>query len=199
MRHGICRGSLPFFIHSMPRYHREIMSLTRSRKCGAGIGLLAFLFAIQASAQSSPPATADVTLKGKQIEIKYSRPSMRGRKIMGDLVPYGQVWRTGANDATSLVTPVDLNIGGTNVPAGQYTIFSLPSEGAWKLIINKQTGQWGLEYHEDQDLARINMEKSKPPQTVEQFTISWKKKNEDTADLVFEWENTRVSVPVTAK
>lgn len=160
----------------------------------------AAVVALQASAQvSSPPATADVTLKGKQIEIKYGRPSMRGRKIMGELVPYGQVWRTGANEATSLVTPVDLNIGGTNVPAGKYTLFTLPSEGAWKLIVNKETGQWGLTYHHDQDLARIGMEKSKTPQPVEQFTISWKKKSENTADLVLEWENTHLSVPVTAK
>ena len=147
----------------------------------------------------SPPATAEVTLKGKQITIKYSRPSMRGRKIMGDLVPYGQVWRTGANDATALTTPIDLNIGGTNVPAGNYTIFTLPSADTWKLIINKQTGQWGLEYHEDQDLARVDMQKSQLSAPVEQFTISFKKKGEDSADLVLEWETTRLSVPVHAK
>lgn len=183
-----------------PRYHRKIMNVIRRSKSITGIGPLALIFASYASPQAtSPPATADVTLKGKQIEIKYSRPSMRGRKIMGDLVPYGQVWRTGANEATSLVTPIDLNIGGTNVPAGKYTLFTLPTEGTWKLIINKQTGQWGLEYHEDQDLARIDMQKSKPAQTIEQFTISWKKKGDNMADLVLEWENTRLSVPVTAK
>jgi hypothetical protein len=176
------------------------MNVIRCSKCIAGIGPLALLFASYASAQAtSPPATADVMLKGKQIEIKYSRPSMRGRKIMGDLVPYGQVWRTGANEATSLVTPINLNIGGTNVPAGKYTLFTLPSEGTWKLIINKQTGQWGLEYHQDQDLARIDMQKSKLAQPVEQFTISWNKKGDNLADLVLEWENTRLSVPVTAK
>ena len=147
----------------------------------------------------SPPATAEVTLKGKQITIKYSRPSMRGRKIMGDLVPYGKVWRTGANDATALTTPIDLNIGGTNVPAGQYTIFTLPSADTWKLIVNKQTGQWGLEYHEDRDLARIDMQKSQLSKPVEQFTISFKKKSEDSADLVLEWETTKLSVPVHAK
>lgn len=147
----------------------------------------------------SPPATAEVTLNGKQITIKYSRPSMRGRKIMGDLVPYGKVWRTGANDATALTTPIDLNIGGANVPAGNYTIFTLPSADTWKLIINKQTGQWGLEYHEDQDLARVDMQKSQLSTPVEQFTISFKKKSPDSADLVLEWETTRLSVPVSAK
>lgn len=147
----------------------------------------------------SPPATADVTLKGQQVTISYSRPSMRGRKIMGELVPYGQVWRTGANEATTLSTPVDLNIGGTNVPAGKYTLWTLPTASEWKLIINKQTGQWGTEYDQSQDLARVSMQKTMLSQPVEQFTISWDKKSGDSADLVLEWEKTRVSVPVKAK
>src|SRR5215471_20221170 len=91
------------------------------------------------SKRPSPPGTAQVTLKGKKITIDYSRPSMRGRKIMGDLVPYGQVWRTGANEATTFVTEGDVKVGDASVPAGHYTLFSLPSEGTWKLIINKQT------------------------------------------------------------
>lgn len=160
------------------------------------------LLAGAAAAQNnmpSPPATADVTLKGQQITISYSRPSMRGRKIMGGLVPYGQVWRTGANEATTLTTPVDLNIGGTNVPAGKYTLWTLPTASEWKLIINKQTGQWGTEYDESKDLARVKMQKSALSQPVEQFTISWDKKGDDSADLVLEWEKTRVSVLVKAK
>lgn len=91
----------------------------------------------------SPPGTADVTLKGKQISITYHRPLIRGRKIMGGLVPYGEVWRTGANEATTLKTAADLNIGGANVPAGTYTLYSLPSEGVWKLIINRH---WAVGY-----------------------------------------------------
>ena len=146
----------------------------------------------------SPPGTAEVTLNGKQVTITYHRPSMRGRKIMGGLVPYGQVWRTGANEATTLKSGADLDIGGANVPAGTYTLYTLPSEETWKLIINKQTGQWGTEYNESQDLARVNMQKQKCPQ-VEQFTISWKKNAASSADLVLEWETTRLSVPVHAK
>ncbi len=147
----------------------------------------------------SPPGTADVTLNGKQITIKYSRPSMRGRKIIGDLVPYGKVWRTGANEATALSTPIDLNIGGANVPAGNYTIYTLASTSTWKLIINKQTGQWGTEYNEGQDLARVDMQKSQLSSPVEQFTISFKKQSANSADLVLEWETTRLSVPIHAK
>ncbi len=150
-------------------------------------------------ARMSPHETADVTLAGKQITISYGRPSIRNRKIMGELVPYGKVWRTGADEATTLTTPVDLNIGGTEVSAGKYTLWTLPSEGTWKLIINKETGQWGTKYDQAQDLARVDMRKSALPQPVDEFTISWDKKGDGAADLVLEWENTRVSVPVRAK
>ncbi len=151
------------------------------------------------SKRPSPPGTAEVTLKGKKITIEYSRPFMKGRKIMGDVVPYGKVWRTGANEATALTTEADLSIGGTNVPAGKYTLYTLPSEGTWKLIINKQTGQWGTAYKEDQDLARVDMEKSKLSEPVEQFTVSFKQKGADAADLVLQWETTQLSVPVKVK
>ncbi len=157
---------------------------------------------IVASAQGdriSPHDTADVTLNGKQVTVSYGRPSMRSRKIMGGLVPYGKVWRTGADEATMLVTQVDLVIGGTAVAAGKYTLWTLPSDGAWKLIINKQTGQWGTKYDASQDLARVPMQNSHLERLVEQFTMSWKKRGEDTADLVLEWENTRASVEIQAK
>jgi hypothetical protein len=144
----------------------------------------------------SPAGTAEVTLEGKAIVIAYSRPYIKGRKIMGGLVPYGQVWRTGADDATSLKTPVDLEIGGTKVPAGSYTLYTLPSESGWKLIINKQTGQWGTEYDESKDLARVDMKKSGLASPLEQFTISFVKKDAKAAELTLEWENTKLSVPV---
>jgi hypothetical protein len=151
------------------------------------------------SKRPSPPGTAEVTLKGKKITIEYSRPYLKGRHVGKELAPFGEVWRTGANEATSLVTETDLTIGGTRVPAGKYTIYSLPSEGTWKLIINKQTGQWGTEYHEDQDLARIDMQKTALPQPVEQFTISFDKKSDTSANLNLDWENNRVFVTVKAE
>ena len=151
------------------------------------------------SQRPSPPGTAEVTLKGKKVTIEYSRPFLKGRHVGQELAPYGKVWRTGANEATSLVTEVGLNIGGANVPAGKYTLYSLPSEGTWKLIISKQTGQWGTVYKEDQDLVRIDMQKSQLPQPVEEFTISFDKKSDTSTDLVMEWENLKLSVPVNAK
>src|SRR4029077_6294844 len=167
---------------------------------GVAFAVLAATMAIaqDKSKRPSPPGTAEVTLKGKKISIDYSRPSLKGRKVGQELAPYGQVWRTGANEATALNTEVDLNIGGVKVPAGKYTLYTLPSEGTWKLIINKETGQWGTKYDQSQDLARVDMKKSALPNSVEQFTISFDKKG-DAADLNLDWENTRVSVAVKAE
>jgi hypothetical protein len=147
----------------------------------------------------SPHESASVTLKGKKITIDYGRPFLKGRKVGQELAPYGKVWRTGADEATALTTEIDLNIGGVKVPAGKYTLYTLPSEGTWKLIINKQTGQWGTKYDESQDLGRVDMEKSALPQSVEQFTISFSADKEGTAYLNLDWENTRVSVVVKAE
>ncbi len=128
------------------------------------VAIFTTIMAAQGNKPASPPGEA--TLKfddGHTVTIQYSRPSMRGRKIFGGLVPYDEVWRTGANAATSLKTDVDLNIGGANVPAGSYTLYSLPGMTSWKLIINKQTGQWGTEYSQSQDLARVDMKVSQLP------------------------------------
>ena len=151
------------------------------------------------SKRPSPPGTTECTIKGKKVSISYSRPSLRGRKaIGGELVPYDKVWRTGANEATTLTTEIELNIGGAKVPAGTYTLYTLPSQDSWKLIINKQTGQWGTEYNQDQDLARVPMTKTEIVVPVEQFTISLDQDNNASADLVMEWEKTRLTVLVKA-
>jgi len=151
------------------------------------------------SKRPSPHDSTEVTLKGKKITIEYGRPYLKGRKVGQELAPYGKVWRTGADEATAITTETDLTIGGVKVPAGKYTLYTLPSEGTWKLIINKETGQWGTKYDESQDLARIDMKKSPLPQPVEQFTISFNKTSDAAADLNLDWENTRVSVAVKAE
>lgn len=145
----------------------------------------------------SPPGQATFTFAdGNTVTIDYSRPSMRNRKIFGGLVPFDQVWRTGANAATSLKTTADLNIGGTNVPKGSYTIYSLPGMNSWQLIINKQTGQWGTEYNQGQDLGRIPMQVKQRSAGLELFTISFDKTSGTEATLKLEWENTIASVDV---
>jgi hypothetical protein len=141
---------------------------------------------------ASPRDTAAMTYAGERVYVDYGRPSMRGRTIMGGLVPYGQVWRTGANAATTLVTTRDWRIGGTLVPAGTYTLYTLPGETEWQLIVNRQTGQWGTEYDQAQDLARIPMRVERTAAPVEQFTINLVAGS--PAQLVMEWENTRASV-----
>jgi len=123
----------------------------------------------------SPPAKAACKLAdGKTITVAYSSPRMRGRKIFGDLVPYGEVWRAGADDATSFVTSADLVVGGKNVPAGSYTLFVLPTQNKWTLIVSKQTGEFGIPYPGEQlDFARMEMKLSKLPSPLENFTISF--------------------------
>jgi hypothetical protein len=176
----------------------------QGKRLAVGVSCL-LLVAVAAIAQQdkskrpSPPATAQVELKGKKVTIDYSQPSLKGRKVGQELAPYGKVWRTGANEATSLITEVALNIGGVKVPAGKYTLYTLPAEGTWKLIINKQTGQWGTQYDESQDLARVDMKKSQVPQPVERFTIAFDKKSANAAELNLDWENTRVTVAVKAE
>lgn len=167
-------------------------------RLAAALAGFAFMLGAQ-EPRISPPATAQVTLSDKTVSIAYSRPSIRGRKIMGGLVPYGEVWRTGANEATTLKTAVDLTIGGVSVPAGAYTLYSLPSESGWKLIINKQTGQWGTEYDKSQDLARVDMTRSTLAKPVEMFTMAFDKTGPASADLVLTWELTKLTVAVKAK
>ena len=165
----------------------------------------ATLLASKACAQEkasrpSPAAKAECKLTdGKTITVNYSSPRMKGRKIYGGLVPYGQVWRAGANEATTFVTDTDLNIGGTTVPAGSYTIFAVPGEDKWSLVISKKTGEWGTQYPgPENDLARIDMKVAKLPSPVENFTIAFDE-NAGNCTLRMDWETTRASVNIAKK
>jgi len=177
--------------------------MQNSRACY--VALMIAIVAIGLAAQEkkaplSPPGTASLSFAdGKTVTIDYSRPSMRNRKIFGELVPYGQIWRTGANSATSFKTDANLTIGGTTVPAGSYTLYTIPNETGWKLIINKQTGQWGTDYDEKQDLARVDMKVANNAAPTEQFTISLDKTGGNSATLKLDWANTTASVSVSEK
>jgi hypothetical protein len=148
----------------------------------------------------SPPAKAECTLSdGKTITVNYSSPRMRGRKIYGGLVPFGQIWRAGANAATTFVTTADLSVGGKDVPAGSYTIFTVPEENKWTLVISKKTGEWGLAYPgPSDDLARIDMKVSKLDAPLENFTIAFDKAG-NGCTLRMDWEGTRASVEIAKK
>jgi hypothetical protein len=148
----------------------------------------------------SPPASATCDLgNGKTIKTDYSSPRMKGRKIYGDLVPYGEVWRTGANEATTFVTNTDLDVGGKTVPAGSYTIFTVPNPDKWTLIVNKKTGEWGIPYkYQSDELGRANMKVSNLPSPSENFTISYDKAG-NGCTMNIDWATTRASVEITAK
>ena len=148
---------------------------------------------------ASPPAVAEVSLAGKTLTIHYSSPRMRGRKIMGDLVPYNTEWRTGANAATTLVTPVDLMIGDLKVPAGTYTLFTLPSAGTWQFIVSKKTGEWGIPYTAGSDLGRTPMMKTSLAAPLEDMTIAFEHTEGNKTQLHVKWETTDVYVPVVAQ
>jgi hypothetical protein len=167
--------------------------------------LLTFLmlvFALLSSGQTkdksqrpSPPAQAQCKFTdGKGVTIDYSSPRMKGRKIFGDLVPYGEVWRTGANEATSFVTTANLTVGNTRVAAGSYTIFTVPDQNRWTLIINKKTGEWGIPYkYESDELGRVDMKVSQTASPVEDFSIAFDQ-NGSACTLNISWENTKASV-----
>jgi len=143
----------------------------------------------------SPRDTTRFDAGGRRVYVDYGRPAMRGRRIMGGLVPFGRVWRTGANAATTLVTEADLTIGTASVPRGTYTLYTLPTATGWTLIVNRQTGQWGTEYDPSRDLVRIPMQTTTLRQPVEQFTIALERGRAGAGMLVLSWENTRATVP----
>jgi Protein of unknown function (DUF2911) len=168
------------------------------------LALAVFVFVSHArqdkSSRPSPPANASLDLGGgKSITIDYSSPRLKGRKLGKDLAFYGQVWRTGANEATTFVTTSDITVGGKPVPAGKYTLFTIPNQNQWVLIISKKTGEWGTNYPgPSNDLARIDMKVSSLPSPVENFTISFDK-SATGGTLNMDWETTRASVPIVKK
>ena len=179
------------------------------RKAIATFSVLCLGFALFAAAchaqqdkskRPSPPAQATLDLGGgKSITVDYSSPRVKGRKIYGELVPFGQVWRTGANEATTFVVTADVTVGGTPVPAGSYTIYTIPNKDKWTLIISKKTGEWGTNYAgASEDLARIDMKASPLSSPVENFTISFDK-SANGGTLNIDWETTRASVSIAKK
>jgi hypothetical protein len=156
-----------------------------------------------ACAQQSPPAQAGVTIGGKKLSISYSAPSVRGRKIFvpGGVISHDStypVWRAGANEATAFHTDADLDIGGVRVPKSDYTLWVLIKDPeAWELIINRETGQWGLSYNAGRDLGRVKMTMSKPPASIEKMKYTLSDLGGNKGKLQLEWENHIASVPIT--
>src|SRR5438128_1970386 len=176
------------------------MQVTVERVQGAGLDFdaLGKSFAPRSLGTLSPPDSVRASVAGATVAVRYSRPSMRGRVVFGNVVPWNQVWRTGANEATVLETSADLTVAGTAVPAGKYSLWTIPSPTGWKLIVNKNTGQWGTDYDARYDLARLDMRVETLRQPMEQFTIAIEPKGTGGV-LKLEWEKTRASIPFSAK
>ena len=161
------------------------------------LALTSPLFAEDKKPRVSPHETVNASVGDAKITIVYGRPytkdpkSGEKRKIWGGLVPYGKVWRLGADEATILTTDKDISIGGTPIKAGSYSLYLLPSESGAKLIVNKQTGQWGTKYDESQDLVRIDLKKEAAEKPVDQFTIAI-----DNGVLKLMWEDTQYSAQI---
>jgi len=151
----------------------------------------------QRSRYTSPQADAAVTIAGKKITVEYYAPSAHGRKIMGGLVPFGQVWCTGANWATKITSEADLEIGGLKVPKGSYSIWTVPDAKEWTLIINSETGQFHLNYDQSRDFGRTKMAVKTLPSLVETFKVQLSAAGGDKGTLALIWENTEASVSIT--
>ena len=181
------------------------MMLLRAISSVVCTGLLATVSLAQvetmpaAEAALSPPAKATVSLAGKTVTVTYNAPSLRGRHLGGpEIVPYGEVWRTGANPATTIVLPLAVMVGSLHVPAGTYTLFTLPTAKDWTLIVSRKTGEWGIPYPEGSDLGRSPMQKKTMPSSQEKMSISFENTRGNSTELHVKWETTDAWATLTA-
>lgn len=166
----------------------------------AAILLLGITFSAEAQAgkPKSPSVTASHTVDGLTIDINYNAPSIRGRKVWGALVPNGKVWRTGANSATTFSVNKDVLINGKELAAGKYALFTIPNDGEWTIIFNKEANQWGAySYDSGQDALRITTKTGTAPTFTEQMTFKVGDNDENIGTVSFLWENLKTSFNVS--
>src|SRR5687768_10714556 len=146
----------------------------------------------------SPTQTIKQDFGISTIELTYSRPNMRGRTIFGDLVPYGKLWRTGANAATRITFADDVSVGGVAVKAGEYALYTIPNENEWEIILNKGVNNGGLNgYKTEEDVTRFKVKPVKLPAPAETFTMEFAEIRPSSTELQLKWENTAVKIPIT--
>lgn len=160
---------------------------------------IAFKFLQANTKKASPEVTVEYKRNGTEISVFYCRPSKKGRTIFGDLVPYGEVWRTGANEATTFTTNKDLIISGKTLPAGKYTLWTIPQKDKWSVIFNSKMYDWGVSFggvasrEAAADVLQVEVPVEALGAVQEQFQISF---DEATPAMVFSWDTTKVSVPL---
>jgi len=168
-----------------------MFSRVRTSSIAAIVLFTAFHAATAQTASSasevSPLKQSSTVIDGQTITLEYSAPSIRGRKILGELIPIGKAWRTGDNAATTLKTPIDLKIGDLPVPAGTYTVYSIVTQKGYQLIINKQTGQSGAEYVESKDLGRTRLNTNDTDGPIEQLIIDFENTHDKKTELHIKW------------
>jgi hypothetical protein len=175
--------------------------MTTTLTLGAALLLAGSVATLEAQRQRvSPRETVSATIGGKKVTIEYSRPYVKGRDVWdpnGSLAPFGKVWRTGADEATTLTTEGDLMIGSLHVPAGTYALFTIPGPQEWTLIVNKVPKQWGaFKYDEKMDLGRVKMKAAAQSSSTEQFTIELSATGGSNGVLKMTWEKLSASIPV---
>lgn len=144
----------------------------------------------------SPTQTVQQDFGISSMQLIYSRPNMRGRKVFGDLVPYGKVWRTGANQATRIKFNDDVMIGGQPLKAGEYALYTVPNENEWEVIINKGSANWGTNYKQEDDMLRVKVKPTRLNDAVETFTMQFENVKPTSADLKIMWDKTAVAIPI---
>ena len=170
---------------------RSLITATAVLALAAGTASAQKVVSTKMGGGGSPHETVEWTVKGAKVTVSYGRPFLKARKVLSDVAPAGQIWRTGADEATTLTTDKGLMIGSLMIPAGTYTLYTVPDAKAWKLVVSKQTGQWGTEYHEDRDLGRTDLKVETLPKPVEQVPIGFAN---DT--FTIDWGTTRASAPL---
>jgi hypothetical protein len=156
------------------------------------------------AARPSPYDSVTISIGQRQAKICYSRPFARGRMVFDSLVPYGRIWRTGANEPTTLHIPFAADIAGIAVEPGSYSIYTIPTATDWTVVVNRSTSQWGIESRytaevEAQEVGRATVPSERLPELVEQFTIRSEPAGDDAANLTLEWVHTRVVIPITSR
>lgn len=161
----------------------------------AAVLVVAFFGFKSFTKSKSPAETAKFDQNGLTVQVDYCRPYKKGREIFGKLLPYGQVWRTGANEATIFDVKQAIKVGDKTLKAGKYTLWTIPNADKWTVIMNEETGQWGTNYDEKRDVLRVDVPVGKAAETLEQFKIDFAAA-EGGADMVLRWDNTEVKVPI---
>ncbi|MDB5260990.1 MAG: hypothetical protein JWQ14_271 [Adhaeribacter sp.] len=178
------------------------INLTQFFKTGLLAGLFLFCsfaaLAQETKVPASPPATATGKIGNADVTVKYSSPSVKGRKVWGELVPYGQVWRTGANEATTITFSKDVTVEGQPLKAGTYALFTIPTENEWTIVFNKTTKQWGaFKYQQAEDALRVKVKPTKSGAMNERMKIDVTPKGKNAGLVTIMWEN--VAVPFNVK